>query len=168
MSDATTTQSDCADFTALLNQHIGIVRKVATTYCRNAADRADLAQEITTQLWISWPRFDQVRPFTTWMYRIALNVGISHVRKVYRRGYLVPLAEEHHTIPDQGVDHEKNQQRAALDTVIAEMDPLNRGLLLLYLDDLSHGEIGEILGLSESNVGTKIMRLKQRLHAQLA
>jgi RNA polymerase sigma-70 factor (ECF subfamily) len=156
-------------FSTMIERHAGIVRKVATTYCRDADDRADLAQEIVAQLWAAWPRYDRARAFTTWMYRVALNVAISHVRGVYRSArYFVPLAEEHHSLADEMVDHEARQQLAALEAIIAGLDPLNRALLLLYLDDRSHREIAEILGIGESNVGTRIGRLKQRIRDQVA
>ena len=155
-------------FTRMIDRHAGIVRKVAATYCREGDDRADLAQEILAQLWQAWPRYDDARPFSTWMYRIALNVAMSRMRDVYRGArHFVPLADEHREIAGAAVDHEANQQLAMLDRVVAGLDELNRALLVLYLDDCSHREIAEILGLSESNVGTRIARLKQRLRDQL-
>lgn len=163
------TQGDEKQFSALIREHAGIVRKVATTYCRDADDRADLAQEILAQLWASWPRYDAARPFTTWMYRVALNVAISHVRGVYRGArHFVPLADEHHGIAAAPDDHETQDELRILETIIAELDELNRALLLLYLDDRGHREIAEILGIGESNVGTKIARLKQRIRARFA
>lgn len=160
---------DQQEFVALTARHSGIVRKVSTTYCRNAADRADLAQEIMAQLWAAWPRYDPARPFTTWMYRIALNVAISHVRGVYRADrHLVPLDDSHHRIAAGPADHEEADALAALKLVIAELDPLNRALLLLYLDERSHREIADILGISESNAGTKLNRLKQRIRSRFA
>jgi RNA polymerase sigma factor (sigma-70 family) len=165
----TETQTEQQRFSALIDRHSGIVRKVATTYCRDADDRADLAQEIVAQLWAAWPRFDPSRQFTTWMYRVALNVAISHVRGVYRNArHFVPLAEEHHALAGEAVDHEVRQELAALEAIIAGLDPLNRALLLLYLDDRSHREIADILGIGESNVGTRIGRLKQRIRDQFA
>ena len=162
-------QGDQGQFAALVGRHAGIVRKVAATYCRDADDRADLAQEIMAQLWAAWPRYDAARPFTTWMYRIALNVAISHVRGVYRGArHFVPLTDEHHAVAAAAVDHEAHDELAVLEAVIAELDTMNRALLLLYLDDRSHRDIAEILGISESNVGTKITRLKQRIRARFA
>ena len=81
-------------FATLLDEHAGIVRKVAATYCRDGDDRADLAQEIASALWQAFARYDATRPFATWMYRIALNVAISHVRSTARRRRVfVPLDE---------------------------------------------------------------------------
>lgn len=68
-----------AEFARLLQAHHGIVATVAASYCRDPHDRADLAQEIAVQLWRAWPSYDRARTFSTWMYRIALNVAISTV-----------------------------------------------------------------------------------------
>lgn len=156
-------------FAALIERHAGIVRKVATIYCRDADDRADLAQDILTQLWTAWPRYDASRPFATWMYRIALNVAITQVRGVYREArHFEPLSDDHHGVAAPAFDHETHDELAMLENVIAGLDDLNRALMLLYLDDRSHREIAEILGIGESNVGTKITRLKQRIRARFA
>ncbi|MET0580505.1 MAG: sigma-70 family RNA polymerase sigma factor [Pseudoxanthomonas sp.] len=156
-------------FGALLEQHRRIVFKVANTYAFSAEDRADLAQEIATQLWRAFPGYDPQRSFSTWMYRIALNVAISQVRGLAHRGrHSVPLDENLHDIADDsGADHETDQQVGALYRFIARLDRLNRALLLLYLEDQSHRQIAEILGLSETNVATKIARLKQRIRNEI-
>ncbi|WP_082578312.1 sigma-70 family RNA polymerase sigma factor [Lysobacter sp. Root690] len=157
-------------FEALLQAHRGIVYKVANTYCRNDEDRADLAQEIAVQLWRAFPSFDPQRSFSTWMYRIALNVAISQVRSnVPRQQNAVALDEQLHDVADdRAADPEAAQRLRALDRLIAALEPLNRALLLLYLEERSYREIGEVLGLSETNVATKIARLKQRIRTDLA
>jgi RNA polymerase sigma-70 factor (ECF subfamily) len=156
-------------FRALIERHRGIVFKVANTYAFQADDRADLAQEITTQLWRAFPGYDPQRPFPTWMYRIALNVAISHVRSTaHAKRHAVALDETLHDVADENaVDHEADQQVRALHRFIAQLDALNRALLLLYLEDQSYREIADILGISETNVATKISRLKQRIRNEL-
>ncbi len=152
-------------FGELLERHRKIVFKIANSYAWTPADRADLAQEISAQLWRAFPTYDRQRSFSTWMYRIALNVAISQVRNNTQRDrHLVPLDESLHDIAgEHSADHEGNQQLQTLDRIIAGLDKLNRALLLLYLEERSNREIGEILGLSETNVSTKLSRLKQRI-----
>ena len=153
-------------FETLLQRHSGIVFKVANSYARLPEDRADLAQEIAVQLWRAWPKYDLARSFSTWMYRVALNVAISHVREqaLRRRHDAVPLDDELHDIADAGAaDHEREQHIRLLQRFIQRQPPLDRALLLLYLDDRPQREIAEILGIGESNVSTKIGRLKQRI-----
>lgn len=157
-------------FSELLQHHAGIVFKVANTYARGTDDRADLAQEIAAQLWRAWPKYDPTRSVTTWMYRIALNVGISYVRSnsVRFRHDAVPLDEQLHDIADaNAANPEAEQQLRLLQLFIAQQPPLDRALLLLYLDERGQREIAEILGISESNVSTKIGRLKQRIRNEL-
>lgn len=156
-------------FAELIEQHRGIVFKVAHAYCRHPDDRADLAQEIAAQAWRAFPRYDPTRSFSTWMYRIALNVAISQVRSNGRRDrHWVPLDEQLHDVAVAAVDHEADERVHALHRVMAQLEPLSRALLVLYLEDHSYRQIGEILGISESNVATKISRLKQRIRNDIA
>ena len=158
------------EFRDLLERHRRIVFKVANTYSRQADDRADLAQEIAAQCWRAFPGYDPRRPFATWMYRIALNVAISHVRsEAHRQRHAVPLDEELHDIANDGdPDHEAGERVRALHRFISQLEPLNRALLLLYLEDHSTREIADILGISATNVSTKISRIKQRIRTDIA
>lgn len=155
-------------FGQLLEAHRGIVLKVAHGYAWHPEDRADLAQEIATQLWRAFPRYDATRSFSTWMYRIALNVAISSLRARRRDAWTVSLDERLYEPLDSGTaGPELQRQMDALRRFIHRQEPLNRALLLLYLEDRPHAEIAEILGISVSNVATKIGRLKQRIHNEL-
>ncbi len=151
---------------SLLDHHHGIVVKVASLYCWRAEDRRDLAQEIALQLWRAFPAYDERRPFSTWMYRIALNVAISAARKAARR-------PQHASLEDHGVDPidttsraEPNDHVVTLYRFMARLDPLNRALLALYLDECSYRQIADVLGITETNVATKISRLKQRIRME--
>ena len=153
-------------FSALLTQHTGIVFKIANSYARGPEDRDDLAQEIAAQLWHAYPKYDPSRRFSTWMYRIALNVAISHLRSVdMRRRHDAQSLDEglHDMADDNGPDPEHEQRLRLLKTFISRQAPLDRALLLLYLDERPQREIADILGIGESNVSTRIGRLKQRL-----
>jgi RNA polymerase sigma-70 factor (ECF subfamily) len=159
------------EFHALLEAHRRIVFKVAGTYARLPEDRADLAQEIAAQLWRAFPGFDAARSaFSTWMYRIALNVAISQVRSHgLRRGVVESLEDAHLEVAgDDGRGIEDADAGRVLQRLIAGLEPLDRALLLLYLDERPQREIAEVLGISETNVATKIGRLKQRLRQQMA
>lgn len=155
-------------FQELLERHRGIIFKVASSYARDLHDRADLLQEIAAQLWRSFASYDGARPFATWMYRVALNVAISFVRDSSRHErHLQPMHEElHDTVA--AADSDADEGVRLLYHCIDRLDPLNRALLLLYLEERSQREIADILGISETNVATKIGRLKQRLRNDLA
>jgi RNA polymerase sigma-70 factor (ECF subfamily) len=157
--------ADCQTrFEALLDRHRGVVRKVAHAYTCHAHDLADLEQEIAVHLWRAFPRYDPARPFATWMYRIALNVAISFARGVGRRPPAVPFDDATVAAPE---DAEPDDRLRVLRQCLDRLDHLNRALLLLYLDDHSYRDIADVLGISESNVGTKLTRLKQRLRDEL-
>ena len=168
---ATMTTHDTRNaFGALLQRHSGIVFKIAGSYARGSEDRADLAQEIAAQLWAAYPKYDPARSFSTWMYRIALNVAIGHLRRMQQRRKhdAVPLDDALHNVADgNAADPEGEQRLRLLQRFIAQQPPLERALLLLYLDDRPQREIADILGITESNVSTKIGRLKQRIRDEL-
>ena len=151
-------------FEALLHEHRRIVFKVAATYCAHPEDRRDLAQEISVQLWRAFPNYDPSRPFTTWMYRVALNVAISFVRQSGRhRRNTTTLDDDvlEHVAADE--PQELDERVRLLHQFIGQLDDLNRALVLLYLDERSYSDIAEVLGISETNVATKLNRLKQRM-----
>jgi RNA polymerase sigma-70 factor (ECF subfamily) len=158
-----------ARFEALLNRHAGMVHKVASIYCRDIEDRRDLAQEICAQLWRAYPTYDEGRSFSTWMYRVALNVAISHRRNSMRRDrYFSPLDDAALiAIPDPG-RHEPDDRVRELYRVIHQLGDLDRALILLYLEGRNYRESAEVLGISETNVATKLNRLKHRLRKELA
>jgi RNA polymerase sigma-70 factor (ECF subfamily) len=167
---ATTVTNGHEAFSDRLQRHRGIVFKVANSYTRRAEDRDDLVQDICAQLWRAWPNYDPARSFSTWMYRVALNVAISHLREqaLRARHDAVPLDAGLHDVADAGgSDHERDQHVRALQRFIQRQPPLERALLLLYLEERPQREIAEILGISESNVSTKIGRLKLRIRDAL-
>ena len=156
-------------FLILLDEHKRILYKVAGSYCRNAADRQDLVQEMVVQLWRSFDRYDDRFRFSTWMYRIALNVAISFHRSEARRSRFTVPAED--TIleiaaePSGSVAADHDQR--LLQHLVDRLDELDRALVILYLDGNRYDTIGEVLGISETSVGTKISRIKQRLRRDL-
>ena len=159
--------SQNAEFSRLIGQHAGILWKVAYAWSRQPADREDLVQEMALQLWRAFPRFDSKRSFSTWMYRIALNVAIASERRRKRR---VPVQSiEAHAIepvapvPDLGLEH----RMAVLFAVMDRFDSEDRALLLLWLEGLAYAQIADVIGISESNVGTRLNRLKSRIQSEI-
>ena len=150
-------------FCQLLREHGRIVLKVASTYAWEYEDRRDLVQEIHARLWKAFPSYDESRPFATWIYRIALNVAVSHIRtERTRKQNTVPLdqvlAED---LANPPIPHGLDSQLDFLHRFTDCLGPLDKALLILYMEGQSYLQISEILGISESNVATKISRLKQ-------
>ncbi len=155
-------------FEALLREHRRIVFHVARMYAGHSDERHDLAQEICSQLWRAFPRYDETRRFSTWMYRIALNTGITHLRQATTRAaHFEPLSDDLLAVTPDCPTGPDAERLAELDARIAQLGPLERALILLYLDDRAYAEIAEILGISETNVATRISRIKQRFRMQM-
>ena len=134
----------------------------------NKYDREDLGQEMVYQLIKSYRTFDPAYPFSTWMYRVALNVAISFYRKSKNANH-VKLVDQHE-------DKEDNNEQAVLiennirilQQFIHELKELDKALMILYLESKSYKEIAEIIGISETNVATKINRIKEKLKQQFS
>jgi RNA polymerase sigma factor (sigma-70 family) len=150
-------------FVDRIERHRGILFRVANAYCHGTADREDLIQETIVQLWRSYGRFDDRTSFSTWMYRIAVNVAISFYRSERRKRGMV--STEHAALEElpTSADPQPDERLTFLRELVERLDPLNRALMLLYLDDYPHVEIAAILGITPSNVATKIGRIKERL-----
>lgn len=154
------------NFISLIDRHKGIIYKISDMYTRNSEDRKDLEQEVIIQLWKSFDNYDDQYKWSTWMYRIALNVAISWYRKETRRKDTAPLPDSIIFITTNTESENNNEDIDRLHGFINQMSKLNKALIMLYLDDYTHEEIADILGLSKTNVGTKISRIKEKLKQQ--
>jgi RNA polymerase sigma factor (sigma-70 family) len=152
-----------ADFTKLIEQNKGIIYKVARSYSKNEDDRADLFQEIVIQLWRAFEQYDNHYKLSTWMYRIALNVAISFYRKERGKAELLPLTEGMMEIADETMNSEIEANLNLLQQFINELKELDKALMILYLESKSYKEMADILGISETNVATKVGRIKDQL-----
>lgn len=159
---------DTAALTDLLARHAGLIRKVAAAYCRDRGGRDDVVQEILLQLWRSRERYDGRCKESTWVYRVALNTAIARHRRERRhaegRREGVPLDE----LPRAAGDDERDAIVERLVAAIGTLPALDRALVLLHLDGNDHATVAEVLGLTPSNVGTKLHRLKATLREALA
>ena len=126
-------------------------------------------QEIVYQLWKSGQSFDTHRKFSTWMYRIALNVAISFYRRQRRSGLRIAFGGDLHLMEledrTEG-DEELEEKIDLLQQFINELGELDKALMILYLEEKSYREIAEVLGITETNVATKLSRIKARLKQQ--
>lgn len=151
-------------FLSVIEANKGIVYKIANSYCKNPEDRKDLIQEIVSQLWRAFGNYSDRYKYSTWIYRIALNVAISFYRKENRRKAVSsPISDGVFNLIDFDDDTEKESNLRMLQQFIQELKDLDKALMLLYLEEKSHREIAEIVGITETNVATKIGRIKQLL-----
>jgi len=148
-------------FHEIIERHKGLLFKVARTYCGKEEDRQDLIQEIRIQIWKSLPKYDAHFAITTWLYRISINVAISFYRK-NRKSTHFPIAEKLPTVFDP-LPNDFQEKFNLLEQFIVELNEMDKALIMLYLEDKSYLEISEIMGITISNVGTKMGRIKEKL-----
>ncbi|WP_026993902.1 RNA polymerase sigma factor [Flectobacillus major] len=154
-------------FLSVVQANKGIIYKVVNSYCKSIEDREDLVQEIIIQLWKSFDKYNKEVKYSTWMYQIALNVAISFYRKENTRKQIAsPLTESIIEFTDDGYD-DKETNLGILQRMILQLADLDKALILLYLEEKSHKEIAQIMGISESNVATKIGRIKKILKEKM-
>jgi len=145
-----------------LSAHKGVLFKVVRAYAYTRHDQEDLFQEIATQVWISVPGFEGNSAPSTWIYRVALNTAISWSRK--------ELRHRDKTNPLDGAESALELSNSAIDPrlewlyeQIAQLTEIDRSLALLLLDGFSYQEMADALGISESNVGVRVHRIKAHL-----
>ena len=148
-------------FLSVIETNKGIIYKIANSYCKDVEDRKDLVQEIVSQLWKAFGTYSNRYKYSTWIYRIALNVAISFYRKEYRRKAISsPISESVFNMVDFENNSEIESNLKMLQLFIQDLKDMDKALLLLYLEEKSHREIAEIIGITETNVATKIGRIK--------
>ena len=155
-------------FLEQIEQNQDIVHKICGLYAANTDDRKDLSQEIICQLWKSYQSFRGDSKFTTWMYKVALNTALLNLRRLRFRVKIESLKEHHAAIPAEAVEREKHGQISKLYEAISQLRKLDRAIILLYLEQLSYKEISEVIGISESNVSVRLVRIKKKLKELLS
>jgi RNA polymerase sigma-70 factor, ECF subfamily len=150
------------EFTELLYQHQGIVRKICSVYFFNRADKDDYQQELIIQLWKAFPGFKHQSKFSTWMYRVCLNAAIDLLRKERTLPKLVRIELIDFT-KNSETTNEPHENQEKLYQAITRLSEMDKAIITLYLDAFSYKEISEIMGLSETNIGVKINRIKSTI-----
>ena len=133
-------------------------------YCDDEESRKDLFQEILVQLWRAYPSFKGDSKFTTWAYRVGLNTAISDFRKKKRRPTFQELSITEFkipTIPTSSI--EKKEETELLYKAINQLSKIERGIIMLYLEEYAYDEIAEMIGITKTHVGVKILRIKNKL-----
>lgn len=157
-------------FLGLVSENEPRLRRISRAYSRDRAESEDLYQEILVQLWRSLPTYRGESAPGTWVYRVALNTALGQRRRQAARpdGPLDPRHAERvggGPRPDDGL--ERREQLDRLYGAIGQLPEVDRALVMMYLDDHSYREMAEVVGLSESNVGVRLHRIRKRLEAQL-
>ena len=154
-----------SSFIELINRHIGIAVKISRVYGQNAEESEDLLQEMMYQLWRSYGSFDHRSKFSTWMYRVCLNTALTYKRKSHQKK-VESISLEHTNIPDQPPEN-REEAISLLYQAIATLTPVNKAIIMLFLEELNYEEIAHITGLSKSNVSVRLVRIKKELEKLL-
>ena len=163
------------EFLALIRDNDARLRRICRVYAREPDARKDLYQEIMFQLWRSLPSFTGASSIDTWVYRVALNTALTQSRRRSLRSE-TSLDEElgggsermHSSLGIAAETLELDEQSERLYAAIDRLDSADRMLVTMYLDDRSYREMAEVIGISESNVGVKLHRIKKALARSLA
>ena len=148
-------------FLDLADRYQGIIAKVCSIYASGSSPFADLYQEVMINLWNGLESFRGDAKITTWIYRIALNTCLSSLRRNQRHsGNRLPI-EAAFDIADT-IAPEKAEIEE-LYRMISKLEPIDKALITLWLDEKSYDEISAIVGISKANVATRLFRAKQRL-----
>jgi RNA polymerase sigma-70 factor (ECF subfamily) len=156
-------------FISAIKNNQNLIFKVCYSYCSNPENRKDLQQEILMQLWNSFLKFDGRVKISTWIYRIALNTAISFYRNDSKHnGNKVTIDESVISLSNFEYVPEQDENIVMLYKFIENLNEIDKALILLYLDDNKYKDIADILGISETNVATKISRIKKILKEQFS
>lgn len=153
-------------FIQIIKENEGVIFKITTLYTDNQDDQKDLYQDVVYQLWKSFDSFRAESKISTWMYRIALNTALTRLKKSKRMGNSVSMDK---VVMQQTENYnpEFEEKLKLLYAHIKQLNVLEKGLMLLLLEGKKYEEIAEITGLTPSNVGTRISRIKQKLKKQI-
>ena len=150
------------EFISQVEKHQGIIYKVSRMYCDKNECRQDLFQDILVQLWQSYPSFNNKSKFSTWLYRVALNTAIAQFRKD-KKNNEDSMPEIPVNIVEEETYKEKEDRREIVQKAISKLNKAEKAIIILYMDDYSYEEISDIAGITMSNVGVKINRIKTKL-----
>lgn len=147
------------EFVELIESNKGIIYKVCLLYSDDSESHNDLFQEVVVNLWRAYPRFRGECKVQTWIYRIALNTCVSFLRKSKSMPNTLPISPNIEAFAEEP-DFARVKE---LYKMIDSLNKIDKALVLLYLEDKSHDEISQIVGISRSNVAVRLFRIKERL-----
>jgi RNA polymerase sigma-70 factor (ECF subfamily) len=149
-------------FNTFVKEQTGIITKICRAYTDNEDDFQDYFQEVALQLWRSYKSFNYQSKVSTWVYRVALNVCLTHFKK-HKRNVATTSLDNIHFEPYHNSDSAEAEQLEYLYKAIRQLKEIDRAIILLYLEDKSYKDVSEIMGLTVTNIGAKINRIKNQL-----
>jgi RNA polymerase sigma-70 factor (ECF subfamily) len=155
-------------FIQMIQQHEKIIFKVIAVYAPDALDKKDWYQEIMFQLWKAFDTYLGNSKPSTWIYRVSFNTIVTGFRQRKRRIKEQALDATIFEIPDDWKDKTAIEDTInRLHTQIEELSPVEKAIVLLYLEEKSYEDIAEITGLSATNVGSRLSRIRKKLKERI-
>ncbi|MBN8576382.1 MAG: RNA polymerase sigma factor [Cytophagales bacterium] len=139
-----------------------MVHKVCNLYAETADERKDLFQEIVLQLWRAYPTFRGEAKFSTWMYRIALNIAISGWRRASRRPAFEEIKDRHLNV-GMNTEPDKEEQIQNLYKAIRQLPEVDRAIIMLALEEVPYEEIATTTGITQNNARVRMLRIREKL-----
>lgn len=152
-------------FLELLNKHKGILYKISRMYEDNEENQEELRQEIVYHLWSSYGDFLGKSSFSTWMYRVALNTALTQFKKESKKTkFEIALNDEAYQLKsDNDNNEDKEDQLRHFYKAVQQLNKVEKALIFLYLEGMSHREIASQMGITEGNARVKLNRIKDKL-----
>jgi RNA polymerase sigma-70 factor (ECF subfamily) len=149
------------EFIEIIETHQGILHKICNIYFYRNPYKEDYYQEMLIRLWKAYPGFNQQSTISTWLFRVALNTAIDLIRKERIQPKYIELSKNEYAIPENtGIE---SGNRDKLYQAINHLSEVEKAIIILYLEEYEYREIAAITGMSESNTGVKINRIKNKL-----
>lgn len=153
------------EFISILRSYQGIIHKVNLIYFSVLEDRKDNFQEVVYHMWRAYPKLKNKKKIASWIYAIAINTAVSKIRKDLRYSFTEDMESIHIPLSDCNMEISFDFQQ--LLKAIRQLKEVDKSIMLLYLEDYNYDEIGDIVGISSSNVGVRINRAKKQLEKLL-
>ncbi|MEM6765059.1 MAG: RNA polymerase sigma factor [Bacteroidota bacterium] len=144
-------------FISLIQEHKRLINKLVFTYARTPEDQDDLRQEILLQAWKSFPHFQAKSKFSTWLFRVGINTGLTYQRK--KKKELVVASEERFP----GLSSEDISNADLLKAILSSLNPVEKTLIIATIEGYDQQEIATMMGISPGNVRVKLFRIRKKL-----
>jgi len=154
-------------FIDVFKENQRIVHKICRIYTNNSEDHDDLFQEITIQLWKSYPGFKGESKFSTWMYQVSLNTAMTLLKKKERYQFQqIDINMSFLKIKEETYEDDEYKLKEMYRHIYTLTD-IEKALIMMYLDNKPYKEIGDILGITEGNARVKMNRAKNNLKSKI-
>ncbi|MEN2281644.1 RNA polymerase sigma factor [Algoriphagus sp. SE2] len=150
-------------YSSFILPYAGIIIKICRAYTDSKEDFEDYYQEVCLQIWRSRDSFKEQSEWSTWIYRLTLNVCLTLLKNNKKKKQVLLFDHQPVDLPEENSAEYSDESLAELYAAIRQLSEVDRAVILLYLEEKSYQEISEIIGTNANNIGVRIKRIKERL-----